>query len=70
MVECFEAVAKMEPRFGPTMQLEMFGLRHIFSFLIRHFNHQRIINPQVCDSILQALSTGFSDKVMTPLPLD
>lgn len=64
VVEIFQALAKLESRFGSLLQLEIFGLQHIFSFFILHFDHPKIINPHICDSILQALGTVFAEKVI------
>ena len=66
VVEVFQALAEMEPRFATHIELERAGLQHVFSFFVTHFNHPKIINPHVCDSILQALSTIFADKVIHP----
>lgn len=62
ILDLFQALAKMEPRFGSPLQLEIFGLQKIFSLLILHFDNPLILNPQISDSMLQTLATVFSDK--------
>lgn len=58
-----QAVAKIEPRFTDLENLESLGLQHIIGFLVRHFNHPMVVNPQLCDIILQGMAVLFADKV-------
>jgi len=63
VLEIFQSLTKMEGRFGEHLQLELLGLQHVISFLINHFDNEKIINPQICDTMLQTLGTVFADKV-------
>lgn len=63
MLELFQAVSKADPRFATVERLEETGLQHIISFLVQHFNHPMILNPQICDALLQAMGALCSDKV-------
>eukprot|EP00210_Caulerpa_lentillifera_P004213 g4018.t1 len=62
ILDLFQALAKMDPRFGNLIQMEIFGLQSIFSLLVMHFDNPLILNPQISDSMLQTLAIVFSDK--------
>ncbi|CAD7697383.1 unnamed protein product [Ostreobium quekettii] len=62
MLELFQAVSKADARFAPVDRLEAMGLQHVIDFLVHHFNHPMVLNPQICDALLQALGALFSDK--------
>lgn len=61
MLEIFQVLSKVEPRFAGLTELDTLGIGHIISFLVKRFTN--IQNPQISDSILQALSAVFADKV-------
>ncbi|GMH38363.1 hypothetical protein BSKO_06247 [Bryopsis sp. KO-2023] len=62
MLDLFQAVVKLEPRFADLEHMELLGLQPVISFLVQHFNHPMLVNPQICDALLQGLAALFADK--------